>query len=143
MTLLITGAAGAIGSRLAADLAAHRIALRLLDRRPLAGPLTWPAQPTASGSPGAADPLAPLWPTAGNTLLDVVYRPWPTPIARAAHRAGSTVIGGLPMLLYQAARQVEPHTGSTPAPLAEIRDAAQRALQAAELGKAEETREYR
>ncbi|MFB9433340.1 hypothetical protein [Streptoalloteichus tenebrarius] len=31
------------------------------------------------------------------------------------------------MLLYQAARQVELHTGSTPAPLAEMRDAAQRA----------------
>ncbi|MFD4335863.1 NAD-dependent epimerase/dehydratase family protein [Streptomyces anulatus] len=34
MTLLITGAAGAIGTRLAADLAAHGIPLRLLDQRP-------------------------------------------------------------------------------------------------------------
>ncbi|MFB7597632.1 NAD-dependent epimerase/dehydratase family protein [Streptomyces sp. NPDC056160] len=33
MTLLITGAAGAIGTRLAADLATHGIPLRLLDRR--------------------------------------------------------------------------------------------------------------
>ncbi|MGH3566465.1 MAG: NAD-dependent epimerase/dehydratase family protein [Pseudonocardia sp.] len=34
MTLLITGACGTIGSRLAADLAAQAIPLRLLDRRP-------------------------------------------------------------------------------------------------------------
>ena len=34
MTLLITGAAGAIGARLAADLATHGIPLRLLDQRP-------------------------------------------------------------------------------------------------------------
>lgn len=34
MTLLITGAAGIIGTRLTADLAAHGVPLRLLDRRP-------------------------------------------------------------------------------------------------------------
>lgn len=39
MTWLITGASGEIGTRLAADLAAHGIPLRLLDRRPpAAGP---------------------------------------------------------------------------------------------------------
>lgn len=65
--------------------------------------------------PGAADPLAASWSAAGNTLLDVVYRPWPTPLALAAIRAGSTVIGGLPMLIHQAARQVELQTGHTPA----------------------------
>lgn len=35
MTLLVTGAAGTIGTRLAADLAAHGIPLRLLDRQPV------------------------------------------------------------------------------------------------------------
>ncbi|MDQ1293603.1 MAG: uronate dehydrogenase [Actinomycetota bacterium] len=35
MTILITGAAGTIGRRLTADLAARGLALRLLDRRPL------------------------------------------------------------------------------------------------------------
>lgn len=78
--------------------------------------------------PDAADPLAPLWPTTGNPLLDVVYRPWPTPLARAARRAGSTVIGGLPMLVHQAARQVELQTGRTPAPLPAMRAAAEHAL---------------
>jgi uronate dehydrogenase len=43
MTLLITGAAGTIGTRLAADLAAQGVPLRLLDRRP----------PTAGPPPGA------------------------------------------------------------------------------------------
>ncbi|MFD4335864.1 shikimate dehydrogenase [Streptomyces anulatus] len=78
--------------------------------------------------PGAADPLAPQWPAAENALLDVVYRPWPTPLAGAARRAGSTVIGGLPMLLHQAARQVELQTSRTPAPLAAMRKAAKAAL---------------
>ncbi|MDJ0344190.1 shikimate dehydrogenase [Streptomyces sp. H10-C2] len=78
--------------------------------------------------PAAADPLASLWPAAGNTLLDVVYRPWPTPIAQAARRAGSPVIGGLPMLCHQAARQVELQTGHHPAPLPAMREAAERAL---------------
>ncbi|MHC3393949.1 shikimate dehydrogenase [Streptomyces lavendulocolor] len=78
--------------------------------------------------PGAADPLAASWSAAGNTLLDVVYRPWPTPLALAAIRAGSTVIGGLPMLIHQAARQVELQTGHTPAPLPAMRTAAEDAL---------------
>ncbi|WP_411143103.1 shikimate dehydrogenase [Streptomyces sp. x-80] len=78
--------------------------------------------------PGAADPLAPQWPAAGSTLLDVVYQPWPTPLAQAARRAGAAVIGGLPMLVHQAARQVEIQTGRTPAPLAAMRKAAEGAL---------------
>ncbi|MEV5879382.1 shikimate dehydrogenase [Streptomyces sp. NPDC052101] len=79
--------------------------------------------------PGAADNLAPAWPSAvRNTLLDVVYKPWPTPLADAARHAGTTVIGGLPMLLHQAARQVELQTGCTPAPIAAMRAAAVQAL---------------
>ncbi|MFF4410208.1 shikimate dehydrogenase family protein [Streptomyces sp. NPDC001404] len=75
--------------------------------------------------PGAADQLASVWPSAvGNALLDVVYRPWPTQLADAARRAGATVVGGLPMLVQQAARQVELRTGCTPAPIAAIRAAA-------------------
>ncbi|RPK32442.1 shikimate 5-dehydrogenase [Streptomyces sp. ADI92-24] len=62
------------------------------------------------------------------TLFDVVYWPWPTPIACAAQGAGSTVIGELPMLLHRAARQVEPQTGRAPAPLDAMRRAAEGAL---------------
>lgn len=75
---------------------------------------------------GAADFLAertgvlPLEPCA---VLDVVYAPWPTPLARAAIEAGLPVAGGASMLLHQAARQVELMTGREPAPVAAMRAA--------------------
>jgi shikimate dehydrogenase len=61
-------------------------------------------------------------------LLDVVYHPWPTPLARAVMEAGLPVAGGLDLLLHQAARQVELMTGITPAPLEQMRAAGQSAL---------------
>lgn len=68
--------------------------------------------------PGAADPLAPH---AGQVpvLLDVVYDPWPTALARACR---GTVVAGDAMLLHQAAAQVELMTGR-PAPLGQMRAA--------------------
>lgn len=48
-------------------------------------------------------------------LLDAIYDPWPTPLARAVAAAGGEVIGGLHMLLHQAFSQVEQFTG-LPAP---------------------------
>jgi len=73
---------------------------------------------------GAADavarPLArALAPAARPVLLDVVYEPWPTALARAW---AGPVVGGAVMLLHQAARQVELMTGR-PAPLAAMRAA--------------------
>lgn len=53
-------------------------------------------------------------------LLDVVYAPWPTPLATTYRRAGATVIGGAEMLLHQAAAQVTLMTGRE-APLAAMR----------------------
>ena len=44
-------------------------------------------------------------------LLDVIYHPWPTPLAAAVTTAGGTVISGLEMLLNQAFAQVEQFTG--------------------------------
>jgi shikimate dehydrogenase len=44
-------------------------------------------------------------------LLDVVYDPWPTPLASAWTRAGGHVIPGTRMLLHQAFPQVEMMTG--------------------------------
>lgn len=44
-------------------------------------------------------------------LVDVIYDPWPTPLATAVHDAGGTVVGGLTMLLNQAYSQVEQFTG--------------------------------
>lgn len=48
-------------------------------------------------------------------LLDVIYSPWPTPLAAAVAAAGGRVVSGLQMLLYQAFAQVEQFTG-LPAP---------------------------
>lgn len=60
-------------------------------------------------------------------VLDVVYHPWPTPLARAAAAAGSVVASGYAMLLHQAAAQVELMTGK-PAPLEAMRAAGEREL---------------
>jgi shikimate dehydrogenase len=57
-------------------------------------------------------------------VLDVVYHPWPTPLAEAATAAGAIVASGFAMLLHQAAAQVELMTGK-PAPLEAMRAAGQ------------------
>jgi shikimate dehydrogenase len=58
-------------------------------------------------------------------VMDVVYNPWPTPLARAAAQAGAIVASGFAMLLHQAAAQVELMTGK-PAPLEAMRRAGER-----------------
>jgi shikimate dehydrogenase len=60
-------------------------------------------------------------------VMDVVYHPWPTPLAEAALAAGSVVASGYAMLLHQAAAQVELMTGK-PAPLEAMRAAGEREL---------------
>jgi shikimate dehydrogenase len=79
---------------------------------------------------GAADKYAErlvLTRQAPAALLDVVYHPWPTPLAEAAAAAGSVVASGYAMLLHQAAAQVELMTGK-PAPLEAMRVAGLREL---------------
>ena len=39
-------------------------------------------------------------------VFDVVYEPWPTPLAAAAERSGRTVLSGLDLLVAQAVNQV-------------------------------------
>jgi shikimate dehydrogenase len=56
-------------------------------------------------------------------VLDVVYSPWPTPLALAAAKSGAIVIAGFDLLVHQAARQVELMTGISPAPVAAMRSA--------------------
>ncbi len=80
---------------------------------------------------GAADLYAERWPgisPAPRAVLDVVYHPWPTALARAAAQSGATVISGFDLLLHQAARQVELMTGIKPAPLTAMRAAGRAAL---------------
>ena len=61
-------------------------------------------------------------------VLDVVYSPWPTPLAQAAAKSGVAVAGGFDLLLHQAARQFELMTGIEPAPLQAMRQAGQSEL---------------
>ena len=76
---------------------------------------------------GAADPLAPR--LAGvPAVLDVVYAPWPTALARAVAARGGTVVGGLAMLLHQAVRQVELMTGRADVPVEAMRAAGEAEL---------------
>ncbi|MGD9956074.1 MAG: shikimate dehydrogenase [Candidatus Nanopelagicales bacterium] len=81
---------------------------------------------------GVLDPVAGDVAAAQGTrgaLLDVVYHPWPTPLAAAWSSAGGTVASGLDMLLHQAVRQVELMTGLTP-PVPAMRTALQAAAAA-------------
>lgn len=64
---------------------------------------------------GAADGLAERVAKPVGTFFDVIYHPWPTRLAAAWQQAGGTVLGGLDMLIHQAALQVELMTGVDPA----------------------------
>jgi len=61
---------------------------------------------------GIADHL--VLPAAGpvGTLFDVLYAPWPTPLAARWTAGGGRVVGGLDLLLHQAALQVQAMTGT-------------------------------
>ena len=63
-----------------------------------------------------------------SAVLDVVYDPWPTPLAQAAAKSGAVVVSGFDLLLHQTARQVELMTGIKPAPLDQRRTAGQTEL---------------
>jgi len=72
---------------------------------------------------GAADRLATdLGDVSGRVFFDVVYAPWPTPLAVAWEAAGGVVVGGVELLIAQAARQVTLMTGRQ-APLEAMRAA--------------------
>lgn len=60
-------------------------------------------------------------------VFDVVYDPWPTPIAAAGLASGAIVVGGLDLLVHQAALQFAIFT-DLPAPLAGLRRAGEAAL---------------
>ncbi|MEY9927710.1 shikimate dehydrogenase [Catenulispora sp. GP43] len=77
---------------------------------------------------GATDGLAASVPASPGTLFDVLYHPWPTPLAAAWADRGGAVLGGLDLLVHQAVLQVELMTGRVPAPVAEMRAAGEAAL---------------
>ena len=98
----------------ALDVAAtvHRLADALLDAPVVVSTVPIDAQPALLDLP---------W-RAGTTVLDVLYAPWPTPLAQRLHAVGATVVGGLEVLFWQATEQVELMTGQ-PAPIAAMRAA--------------------
>lgn len=59
---------------------------------------------------GAVEPVAGDIVRAG-CVFDVIYHPWPTPLAQAAAERGARVVTGLDMLLHQAFAQVRWFTG--------------------------------
>ncbi|QUQ66805.1 shikimate dehydrogenase [Kutzneria sp. CA-103260] len=68
---------------------------------------------------GAVEPVAGDIVRAG-CVFDVIYHPWPTPLAQAAGERGTRLVTGLDMLLHQAFAQVQWFTGQ-PAPRAAMR----------------------
>lgn len=77
---------------------------------------------------GATDTLADqVQPVTGAVLFDVVYAPWPTALADAWSARGGRVVGGLELLVQQAALQVRLMTGRE-APVDVMRAAGEAAL---------------
>ena len=88
-----------------------------------------PADVLVSTVPGAAQSDEILRLTAeAPVVFDVVYDPWPTPLAVAARTSGRLLVSGLDLLVHQAVLQVELMTGVDRAPLEAMRDAGLRAL---------------
>jgi shikimate dehydrogenase len=84
----------------------------------------WPQVVISTTPAGANDTLAAESDPTGEVpvLLDVVYAPWPTPLAAVYAAAGGTVVPGTAMLLHQAAAQVRLMTGLEP-PIEQMRAA--------------------
>ncbi|MCW2786290.1 MAG: shikimate dehydrogenase [Marmoricola sp.] len=90
---------------------------------------------------GAADLVVSTIPAAAQTpwmvqsadecpvVFEVLYDPWPTPLAAAALVSGRMLVSGLDLLIHQAAIQVELMT-EHPAPMAAMRAAGEGALAA-------------
>ena len=75
-------------------------------------------QATPVGMAGAAgDPSAMAFDPGslhgGQTVADLVYHPLVTPLLAEAHARGARTLGGLGMLVHQAALAVEAWTGRT------------------------------
>ncbi|MGZ4505444.1 MAG: shikimate dehydrogenase [Nocardioidaceae bacterium] len=63
-------------------------------------------------------------------LFDVVYDPWPTPLAGLARDTGATLVAGLDLLVHQAVLQFQLMTGSDADVTGVMRAAGERALAA-------------
>jgi shikimate dehydrogenase len=87
------------------------------------------ADVVVSTIPAAAQTAEVLAAVAGvPVVFDVVYDPWPTPLAAAAIGSGRLLVGGLDLLLWQAVDQVRAMTGRFDVPVAAMRAAGEAAL---------------
>ncbi|MGZ4633123.1 MAG: shikimate dehydrogenase [Actinomycetes bacterium] len=80
---------------------------------------------------GAADALALAVPRRPGVLFDVLYEPWPTPLASAWQERDGEVLGGLDLLVHQAVLQVALMTGrliDVPSLVPVLRAAGERAI---------------
>jgi shikimate dehydrogenase len=65
----------------------------------------------------------------GRLLLDVVYDPWPTPVAASWQNRGGALASGLDLLVHQAVGQVRLMAGAD-VPVSVLRAAAEAAAAA-------------
>jgi shikimate dehydrogenase len=95
------------------------------DAKTLAGDVLVSTVPTSAQVPELLAAVAEI-----PLVFDVVYDPWPTPLAAAAERSGRTVLSGLDLLVAQAVDQVVAMTGRHDVPLGAMRRAAEEELAA-------------
>ena len=65
--------------------------------------------------------------SAAQVVFEVVYDPWPTPLAASAQASGQVLVSGLDLLVHQAVLQFAMFTGQ-PGPLEAMRSAGELAL---------------
>jgi shikimate dehydrogenase len=117
ITLLVRSPVRAAETLSAIDRHASRPAVTVgsLDHDPVSGDVVVSTVPPEAQSPDLVDRCA-----AVPVLFDVVYEPWPTPLAASA--GGRVLVSGFDLLLHQAALQFEMFTGLA-APLEVMRAA--------------------
>ena len=124
LTLLVRSPARAADTLAAIDAHPSRPAVRIgsLDSGEVVGDVVVSTVPAAAQTPDLVARCGGV-----PVVFDVVYDPWPTPLAASA--SGRVLVGGLDLLVHQAALQFELFTGRS-APLAVMRSAGEAALEA-------------
>ncbi|MCF6377443.1 shikimate dehydrogenase [Nocardioides KLBMP 9356] len=101
----------------------------------------WSGEPDLPAAGSTVDVLVSTIPASAQTtalverwrdvpvVFEALYDPWPTPLAASARSSGRVLVGGLDLLVHQAALQLELFTGLT-APLDTMRETGERALAA-------------
>jgi shikimate dehydrogenase len=91
-------------------------------RGPLSADLVVSTVPASAQTPGLVARCADV-----PAVFEVVYDPWPTPLAQAAEDSGRTLVSGLDLLAHQACLQVRIMTGE-PVPVELLRGAGREEL---------------